>query len=65
MLLGNSDSQFGVCLTGDFSCNGTCSIDPKKYLPFKMDYWSNETIGCIDKCENAPKVVWPHLWSTV
>ena len=57
MLLGNSDFHLGVCLTGDFSCNGTCSIDPKKHLPFKMKYWSTETIGCIDKCEKAPKVV--------
>ena len=56
--LGNLGSQLAVCLTGDFPCNGTCSIDPQKHL--SVDYgqiygygeWINGLIGCTNDCDN-------------
>ena len=52
-MLGNSDSQLGVCLPGNIGCNGTCLLDQEKQLKFEA---SDGQIYCTDNCGEIRKL---------
>ena len=51
-IIGQMDYDFGVCLTGNMGCNGTCILDPDRPYAYHM---INGEITCSEYCWN-PKI---------